>query len=826
MTNYQNILIIIASLIIVAFLFMKIKKQLKIKKVSSLEKNNSQDIQRVENEEIEKTTPGWKNIYIETKDPTIIIDSDGVFQNTNSAFSNMVKYSKQELLGKSCASLIKDPFSKNFNLYLTNFINTKQDPFETISQEIPFINKQSQTIIGQCTITPLIHNDKYYFHLIIRDITNYRKSLQLLKNQLKEEQKNTALRKNFIASMSHELRSPMNSVLGMAEVLSETTLSDPQEKYVNTILNSGKNLLNIINDILDFSKFEAEGVSLSLKEIDLEKMAMEVLETLAFKASEKNLSLNFNISKSADKIIFADEQRLQQILINLINNAIKFTMEGEVNLWIGVEPKNNNEIIFQIEDTGLGIPQEDISKIFNEFAQTSVTKNKNIEGTGLGLAITKQIVMAMKGKLSVKSVLNKGTKFIISFPFKIKNKPEVDLAPPIKNILVIGDNITTLSVLKRNLTGLNIQNNIIDINNHQNILDEISKYKDNFIILALSNKNNIDLRFAARLKDLKFNMSKVVFHTKISNNNINKSKIIQLGISSFLHSPYSKSNLIEVFNNLLKNETTTKNNTKPKIVLIDDNPEYLSVINSCLKSEQINIQSFESPVIAYKYIMDNNVDLIITDYAMKETNGINLINNLIKNKKNLPPIILMSGYDLSSQINTRKNIIFLEKTTTHEELRQTVYDLIKISSNKSPPTPAPKKTKSPINEHSILIVDDIKENRELLKIHLSNLGFSNLCFAPNGKEALSQLLKKPFDLVLMDLQMPVLDGHRATIKIRELEKNGTIKKTKIVALSADSLSEDKQRSLSQGFDYHLNKPLLKKDLKELLNKVLNLKENL
>lgn len=274
---------------------------------------------------------------------------------------------------------------------------------------------------------------------------------------------------DFLANMSHEIRTPLNGILGMDEMIIRDTRENKTKKYALEIKSAGNTLLSIINDILDLSKIESGNFEIIPVEYSLASVLNDVLNMTRYRASKKNLEYNFRVSETIPSQLFGDEIRIRQIMLNIINNAIKYTSEGRVDVDISSRFTMNNhyiELVFRVTDTGIGIRDEDRDKLFNSFQRLDEKKNRNIEGTGLGLHITHRVLDMMDGRIEVESVYGKGSCFTVIIPQKIvKLAPlgdfsravnsclnnmeteEISLYAPDARILVVDDNEMNLEVM-------------------------------------------------------------------------------------------------------------------------------------------------------------------------------------------------------------------------------------------------------------------------------------------------------------------------------------------------------------------------------------------
>ena len=246
-----------------------------------------------------------------------------------------------------------------------------------------------------------------------RDITERKKSEQLLVAAKDKAEASTQAKSGFLATMSHEIRTPLNGVIGMGRLLGSTSLSPKQQEYVDSILLSGEALLSVINDILDFSKIESAKMELEYKPFELRRSVEETFDLLSSKAVEKDLALQFTINQGVPSFIYGDITRLRQVLLNLVSNAIKFTQKGKISIHISrvATADDRLQLLFEVRDTGIGIPADKIDKLFQSYAQADASTTKLYGGTGLGLAICKNLVSLMGGRIWVESISGKGSSF-------------------------------------------------------------------------------------------------------------------------------------------------------------------------------------------------------------------------------------------------------------------------------------------------------------------------------------------------------------------------------------------------------------------------------
>lgn len=354
-----------------------------------------------------------------TVNGVITINEKGEIQLFNPAAEKLFGWQASELIGCNVATLVPGIDEHTHNGFIQRYLDTKQPRIVGIGREVEARHKDGSNFPVHLSIGYSDQgHDQHLFVAFVTDISDQKKAEKELINAKEKAEDAARIKANFLANMSHEIRTPMNAIIGYSEVIKEdSSLTSSSRRHINTIINSGNNLLGIINDILDFSKIESGQIKLEQVCYHLQNAAQDALQTLRFKAAEKNLALEFIVDPSLPQKVIGDPSRLRQVILNLIGNAIKFTHQGNVTLTIK-PAETPNFIHFCISDTGIGMSPSQIKHVFEAFSQADASTNRRFGGTGLGTTISKQIVELMQGKIWIESEPNQGSHFhfIVSLP--------------------------------------------------------------------------------------------------------------------------------------------------------------------------------------------------------------------------------------------------------------------------------------------------------------------------------------------------------------------------------------------------------------------------
>jgi PAS domain S-box-containing protein len=634
----------------------------------------------------------------------VIKDSKGRIDYINEPMAKIFNIKLDDMRGKSVGDWIPREMATTIRLHDQEVLSTKrphrfEEAFPTpdgtmhhwLSFRFPLEGPDGDLLVGMVGID-------------ISDRIEAESALQAAKDMAEAA---SQTKSEFLANMSHEIRTPLNGVVGMTDLALGTDLTPEQREYLDTVKLSADALLTVINDILDFSKIEAGKIDLEMIDFNVRDHLEATLKTLAFRGDEKGLELLCEVAAEVPEMARGDSNRLRQIIVNLVGNAIKFTDEGEVALKVRVDAQEGSDRImhFTVSDTGVGIPPEKQKLIFEPFSQADSSTTRKYGGTGLGLSISARLVEMMGGKMWVESEVGRGSEF----------------------------------------------------------------------------------HFTTRLGT--------------------SDKAIEVGA---IAPP-------EILRGV-------------KVLVADDNRTNRRILDGMLKRWEMkstSVAAGEDALTALSVALEAGEPyrLVLTDMHMPKMDGFGLIERIRQNPKLSTAIIMMltSAGHRGDALRCQELGVaaYLLKPIRQSELREAIARVLGAQEHKGA---IPLITRYSLGDAverkalRVLVAEDNAVNQRLASRMLEKRGH-RVTVTANGLEAVEALANGNFDLILMDIQMPEMDGFEATAAIRTREKrDGT--HIPIIALTANAMKGDRERCLAAGMDGYLSKPIVPRELDELLETYL------
>ncbi len=667
-----------------------------------------------------------------------------------------------------------------------------------------------------------------------------------LEHHATELQRTNQYKSEFLARMSHELRTPLNSTLILARLLGDNVggnLTEEQVRFANTIYSAGNDLLVLINDILDLAKIEAGRLELRLGQVSLERVRDTLVREFEPVAKSRGLTFSFELAPGVPEYITTDEQRVVQVLRNLVSNACKFTERGMVR---AVASLADDRIELAVTDTGIGIPAEQQDAVFEAFHQIDGSVSRKHGGTGLGLAISRDLANLLGGKLRVASTPGKGSTFTFDIPLVppvVTSRPATTdapvtrpaltpsavtertprvvtpsppvrtvsshddrerLAPGKRTLLVIEDDVKFAQILRDLAHELGYQ--VLLAAAADEGVELAMRHRPDGILLDVQLPDHSGLSVLERIKrqpairHVPIHMLSVEDHTRRS---------LELGAVGYLLKPATREELVGAIRRI---EDRTAHHVR-RVLVVEDDPVQSDALRQLLRGTSAEITATPTVKEALAQLAGTTFDCVVMDLRLADGTGFELLEKMTADDRiTFPPVIIYTGKALTEEEEERlrqySSSIIVKGARSPERLLDEVTLFLHqveadLPQDRQRQLVEVRNREALFEGKRVLVVEDDVRNVFALSSVLEPRGLTTV-IARNGREALEALAKGGIDLVLMDVMMPEMNGIDATKAIRA---NPAWKDLPVIALTAKAMADDRQACLDAGASDYLSKPI-------------------
>ena len=643
-----------------------------------------------------------QTIIDNVQEAIITIEESGTVLHWSPGATKIFGYSAEEAVGQNVTLIMPAEVARDHHSHIDAYLRTGVAKIIGIGREVEGRRRDGSSVPLELNISRAEVDGRVLFTGILRDVTERKRILDELIGAREQADAASRAKSMFLANMSHEIRTPLNPIIGMAHLLQKTDLDRLQAEYARKIHQSGRHLLKIINDILDFSKIEAGQLTLEQTAFDLDEVLESISSVVSERASAQGLELVFDVPLDIPRHYCGDPLRLSQILINFANNAVKFTEAGEIEVGVALleDSAETVRLRFCVRDTGIGVTEEQKSRLFQSFQQADESTTRRFGGTGLGLAISRRLAELMGGEVGVDSVYGEGSRFWLEVPLKKSSRSAEALLP------------------EPTLRGC-------------------------------------------------------------------------------------------------------------RALVVEDNPSARQALCDMLRSMTFKVDASASGPEAIEHIRTHpGYDAVFVDWRMPGMDGIEAIRTMksLATDGPAPAYVLVTAYgreDVLREAETADVDDILIKPLNPSQLFDSVVRVLRhragiTEENAVVRDSSTQSERLTMEGRHVLVVEDNDLNRDVAIDLLKAVGL-RVDTVENGALALEAMATVSYDAVLMDVQMPVMDGYTAA---REYRRRAPDSDLPIIAMTANAMSGDRERCLEAGMNDHVAKPIDPVDLYAVLSRWL------
>jgi PAS domain S-box-containing protein len=754
----------------------------------------------------------------------VLVDSYGRIAMVNQQAEQLFGYQRQELLGQTVEKLLPKHLRHAHVAFRRGYQDNPEPRRMGSNRDLYGQHHDGRLIPLEVGLSPIRSGEDTLVQAVIIDISERKAAEQRLRDQAEQLVLANRYKSEFLANMSHELRTPLNSILILSDQLRQNSagnLTAKQAKHADIVYRAGSDLLQLINSVLDLAKVESGRMQLKLEPLNMQEVLVELDASMRPMAELKGLNLYTQLEVGVPRVIHSDRVRLHQILRNLLSNSLKFTEQGEVSLTVACAPYGSDDgreqLSFIVRDSGIGIAPEQHEQIFQAFQQIDGSTSRRFGGTGLGLAITRKLVEALEGELSLVSTPGQGSCFTVRLPVRVvaevapgDDRPQRSGAGP--TVLIVEDdaNFATVIIDEAHTHGFSC----VHCRTGVQALKLLQGERFSAVILDILLPDISGWQLFRRLRSQADHRGTPVHIISC----VPQPADWNEDGTRYLVKPIEREDLEQVFVELQQ----TGQVPVPSLLLVEDVEVEREHYRGHLQQLGFEVVASGTAGEARNAYAERHFAALVIDLDLPDQDGFELLENLDRQRPlNGTRVVINTGVDVTQQTLQRLRRYSAVVVRKHGEDMQALSLAVQgfLGSVRDPDrdlaAPADR-LERPLGGRRVLLVDDDMRNVYALTALLDEAGLK-VRAAKDGVEAIACYRDGPFDLILMDIAMPNMDGYTATRLLKQEHQC----RIPIIALTAHAMKGDREKCMAAGADDYLAKPVSRDELLNTLARWLS-----